>query len=192
MSRIVQLIDDIEDFFEQCNNMPFTNKVVVDKDDIYELMTELRLKVPDEIKKSNRIVEERDKIVGDAKKLAQEITKEAESKITELVNDHEIMEKANKEGQHILEMAKKEGEDILNKANEQANNMVDQAKKDAKDMRVSALAYVDDHLEQLEKITATALNEAKADYNKLINDLSKNLEVIKVNRAELNGSKKEK
>lgn len=52
MSRIEQLIDEIEEFVESCKPQPFSQtKIIVPKDELFELLTELRLKTPDEIKR---------------------------------------------------------------------------------------------------------------------------------------------
>ena len=48
MSRIEQLIDEIEEFVESCKPQPFSQtKIIVPKDELFELLTELRLKTPD-------------------------------------------------------------------------------------------------------------------------------------------------
>ncbi|TCT16960.1 hypothetical protein EDC18_101256 [Natranaerovirga pectinivora] len=166
MSRIIQLIDDIEDFFEQCNSLPFTNKVVVDKDDVYELMTELRLKVPDEIKKSARVIEEKEKIMNEAKQFAEEMEKQAETKISSLVNEHEIIQQAYEKAQVII----------------------DKAKEDAREMRLSAISYVDEILEKLEKAAEYTLNNAKTNYETLLNNLTDDINLVKENRKELNSN----
>lgn len=163
MSRIIQLIDDIEDFFEQCNTLPFSNKVIVDKEDIYELMTELRLKVPDEIKKASRLLDEKDRIISEAKQMAEELEKEAESKINELVNEHEIIQQAY----------------------DKAQTIIDKAKSDAREMRLGAIDYTDDILQRLEKITETTLNTTQNHYSSLIESLSSELAIIQNNREEL-------
>ena len=57
MSRIEQLIDEIEEFVESCKPQPFSQtKIIVPKDELFELLTELRLKTPDEIKRYQKII----------------------------------------------------------------------------------------------------------------------------------------
>ena len=66
-SKIEQLIDEIEEFIESCKPQPFSqSKVIVPKDELYELLTELRLKTPDEIKRYQKIIANREKIISDA------------------------------------------------------------------------------------------------------------------------------
>ena len=72
MSRIEQLIDEIEEFIESCKPQPFSqSKVIVPKDELYELLTELRLKTPEEIKRYQKIIANRDKIISDAQAQAE-------------------------------------------------------------------------------------------------------------------------
>ena len=74
MSRIEQLIDEIEEFIESCKPQPFSqSKVVVPKDELYELLTELRLKTPEEIKRYQKIIANRDKIISDAQAQAEKM-----------------------------------------------------------------------------------------------------------------------
>ena len=73
MSRIEQLIDEIEEFIEGCKPAPFSStKIVVPKDQLLELTTELRLKTPDEIKRYQKIIAQKDKIISDAKAQAEQ------------------------------------------------------------------------------------------------------------------------
>ena len=95
MSRIEQLIDEIEAFIESCKPQPFSqSKVIVPKDELYELLTELRLKTPDEIKRYQKIIANKDKIIDDAKTQAQKMIEETTNYANALVDEHEIMIKA--------------------------------------------------------------------------------------------------
>ena len=72
MSRIEQLIDEIEEFVESCKPQPFSQtKIIVPKDELFELLTELRLKTPDEIKRYQKIIANKDKIINDAQAQAE-------------------------------------------------------------------------------------------------------------------------
>ena len=79
MSRIEQLIDEIEEFVESCKPQPFSqSKIIVPKDEFFELLTELRLKTPDEIKRYQKIIANKDKIIGDAQAQAERMLKAEE------------------------------------------------------------------------------------------------------------------
>ena len=77
MSRIEQLIDEIEEFVESCKPQPFSQtKIIVPKDELFELLTELRLKTPDEIKRYQKIIANKDKIINDAQAQAERMLEE--------------------------------------------------------------------------------------------------------------------
>ena len=68
MSRIEQLIGEIEEYIDGCKYQPLSNsKIVVNRDELEELLVELRLRIPDEIKQYQKIISNRDAILADAK-----------------------------------------------------------------------------------------------------------------------------
>ena len=67
VSRIEELIEDIYDFVEECKMQPLSStKVIVPKDELYDLLDELRLRTPDEIKRYKKMLENKDAILQDA------------------------------------------------------------------------------------------------------------------------------
>ena len=95
MSRIEQLISDIEAYIDNCKYQPFSNnKIIVDKDQLEDMLSELRLKTPDEIKKYQKILNNKDAIISDAKEQAESILNAAQIQTEELINEHEIMQRA--------------------------------------------------------------------------------------------------
>ena len=71
-SKIEQLIDEIETYIDGCKYQPFSNtKIVVDKEEIDELLRELRMKTPDEIKRYQKIISNKEAILSDARAKAE-------------------------------------------------------------------------------------------------------------------------
>ena len=67
MSRIEQLIGEIEEYIDGCKYQPLSNsKIVVNRDELEELLVELRLRIPDEIKQYQKIISNRDVILNEA------------------------------------------------------------------------------------------------------------------------------
>ena len=92
MSKIEQLIDEIEEFIDGCKPVPFSSsKIAVPKDELYELLTELRLKTPDEIKRYQKIIAQKNKIIDDAKAQAEQMVQETTDYCNALVDEHEII-----------------------------------------------------------------------------------------------------
>ena len=67
MSRIEQLINEIEEYIDSCKFQPLsTSKIIVNKEELDELLVELRLRIPDEIKQYQKIISNQDAILSDA------------------------------------------------------------------------------------------------------------------------------
>ena len=134
MSRIEQLIGEIEEYIDSCKYQPLSNsKIVVNKDELEELLVELRLRIPDEIKQYQKIISNRDAIMGEARQQADSILAQANAQTNELVNEHEIMQKAYAQANEIIEQAQA-----------QAQQIVEQAVSDANGIRQSSVQYTDD------------------------------------------------
>ena len=94
-SRIEQIIQEIEEYVDSCKFQPLsTTKIVVNKEEIEEYLRELRLKTPDEIKRYQKIISNKDAILEDAQAKADSLIADAQAKAQELVTQHEIMQKA--------------------------------------------------------------------------------------------------
>ncbi len=175
MSRIEQLIDEIEAFIESCKPQPFSqSKVIVPKDELYELLTELRLKTPDEIKRYQKIIANKDKIIDDAKTQAQKMIEETTNYANALVDEHEIMIKAYEKA-----------ETVMKSANEQAEATINAANEDAENIRRSALEYTAELIDNLQTVIGRTVEVAQTNYDGLLGGLNYNLDVLKNNREAL-------
>ncbi len=168
MSDVLNLIDEMEGYFEECKTMPFSNKVIVDMEVMYEFMTDLRLKLPEEIKRSQRILEEKDRIVEEARQEAQVAESRAEARVAELVDDHVISRKAK----------------------EQADELIAKASYTANEIKAGAYEYVEEIVQQVELAMSDTLEQANHHYAKFENYLSQQIKVMAGNREELVANKK--
>ena len=81
MSKIEQIITEIEDYIASCKPIPLSNtKIAVNREELEELIGELRLKTPDEIKKYQKLISNREAILADARGQAEKMIKEAKVK----------------------------------------------------------------------------------------------------------------
>ena len=95
-SRIEQIIDGIEDYIADCKIQPLSGgtKIVVNKEEIEELIGDLRAKIPDEIKRYQKIISNKENILADARAKADQIIAQAQFQTTELISEHQIMQHA--------------------------------------------------------------------------------------------------
>ena len=99
-TKIEQLIDEIEDYIENCKYVPLSNNMIkVNKDEIEELLRDLRMKTPDEIKRYQKIISNKEAILNDARQKAEALINEAAIHTNELVSEHEIMQHAHAQAQ---------------------------------------------------------------------------------------------
>ena len=174
-SRIEQIIDDIDEFIESCKFQPLSStKIIVNKDEIDEYLRELRLKTPDEIKRYQKIISNKDAILEDAQSKADAIIADAQAKAQELVTQHEIMQKAYAQAN-----------DTINAANKQAQEILDSATQDANSIRLSAITYTDDMMANIGSVLNQTLEDAGGKYNGFIDALQVCLDVVNQNRQEL-------
>lgn len=181
VNRIESMINDIEEYIGNCKAAPFSsNKILVDKEQIEELLRELRIRTPEEIKKYQKLISNKDAIIADAQEQANSILNNAKIQTQELINEHEIMQRAYSEAEQIREEAYAQAQLILNQATEEANNM-----------RLGAVSYTDDMLANLQMIIEHSIESNRVKYEGLLNALDKDLKVVISNRNELAGINQE-
>lgn len=174
-SRIEQLIEDIYEFVESCRMQPLSStKVIVPKDELYDLLDELRLRTPDEIKRYQKIIANRDAIIADAENKAEQILANTRDKSKELLNEHEIMQQAYYEANEMIMQASQEAEKLRKEASEEADQI-----------RTGVLVYSNDILNELEKVVASVYEASVSRYDSFLNALGSNLDIIRHNKQEL-------
>ena len=116
-SRIEQLIDELEEYIESCKPKFMSNsEIIVNKDEIDELLRELRMRTPEEIKRYQKIISNKEAILNDARAKAQALIDEATVHTNELISEHEIMQQAYAQANGIVATAAKQAREILDKA----------------------------------------------------------------------------
>ena len=174
-SRIEQIIEEIEEYIDSCKFQTLSStKIIVNKDQIDELLRELRMKTPDEIKRYQKIIANRDAILEDARAKAESMIEEAQIHTNQLVSEHEIMQPAYAQAN-----------DIVMAATEQAQEILDNATNDANDIRIGAMQYTNDLMANAESIIGHTLDSYTSKYEGLVNSLQECYDIVRANRAEL-------
>ena len=177
MSRIEQLIDEIEEYIDSCKYQPLsTTKILVNKEELEELLVELRLRIPDEIKQYQKIISNQEAILSEARSQADTMVAEATAQMNELVNEHEIMQRAYANAN-----------EIVNQANIQAQSIVDKAVEDANNIRQGSIQYTDDMLRSLQTIINHTMEGAKGRFDAFLSSMQSSYDIVSSNRNELAG-----
>ncbi len=122
--EIFTLLETLEDIMERSKKIPFTEKGIVDKEEILEIIKEIRLKLPDELKQAKWVKEERGRILDEAQKEADGIVKEAENRIIAMIDEHEITRKAYEQKAEIIETANEMSREISKGTKDYADNVL--------------------------------------------------------------------
>ncbi len=174
-SRIEQLIDEIEEYIESCKPKFMSNtEIIVNKDEMDELLRELRMKTPDEIKRYQKIISNKEAILNDARAKAEALINEATIHTNELISEHEIMQQAYAQANEVITMATRQAQEIVDNATIEANTV-----------RTAAAQYMEDMLSYLENIIVSARQAAGTHYENLLGSRKHYEEIIQNDRKQL-------
>ena len=174
-SRIEQIIEEIEEYVDSCKYQPLSStKIVVNKEELEEMLRELRMKTPDEIKRYQKIISNKDAILADAQAKGDSLVADGQKRQQELVSQHEVMQQAYAQANETITNANKQAQDILDSATTDSNNI-----------RMSAISYTDDMLENMAQIMGNTLSDAGEKYKGFITSLQSCYDVVVKNKQDL-------
>ena len=93
---VLVLIDKLDDLVHNAKPVPLTDQVRVDKEEIYDILDQMRATIPEEIKQARWIVKERQEMLAEAKKEAERIIKDARERQERLVGEEEVTKQAER------------------------------------------------------------------------------------------------
>ena len=173
--RIEQIIEEIEEYIDGCSYSPLSKKnILVNKEELEELLRELRMKTPDEIKRYQKMLANKDAILADAQSKADAIVNHANLQLSEMISEQEIMKQAYAQANAVVEAATVQAQEILNSA-----------AADANEIRMGAMQYTDSMLANMQSIIQNTMESYNSRYASLINSLNGYYEMIAENRQEL-------
>lgn len=127
--EVIKLLEYLQEIFETSSKLPVTGKILVDKKEAINIVEQITNYLPDEFKKAQWIVEEKERILGEALEETSTMRKESIDMIKRQIENHDIVKDA-----------------VL-----RAEEIIASAQRDAKAMRLGARNYADEILTQLEK-----------------------------------------
>ncbi len=176
MSRIEQIISEMEEYLDGCKTQAFSNnkRIVVDKDVLDDMLVELRMRTPEEIKKYQKIISNKDEILTEAKRQADDTIVEANRQREEMISQSEIMKQAYSQAQQLMQ-----------ETEAKAQKMIDDAAVEADEIRQSAMTYTDSLLAGLQEFLAHSMDSMKTRFNSFYSQMNASYQVVASNRQEL-------
>ena len=210
MSRIEQLISEIEEYIDSCKSQALSkSKIIVSKEEMEELLVELRMRIPDEITKYQKIISQQQTILNDARSQSDAMLSEAKAQAdamiaqaTEQANSmvsqaseeaNSMVAQANEQttemiNEHeIMQRAYSHAEEVISQANIQAQAIVDAAVNDANNIRQGSIQYTDDMLRSLQTILNHTMDNAKGRFDAFMSSMQSSYDIVSANRNELSG-----
>ncbi|MGD9567190.1 MAG: ATPase [Sedimentibacter sp.] len=126
---VLNLLERIEDIIEEASKFPLSNKVMIDKEEMLEVINEIRLKLPDEINRASWVAKERQRILNEAQSEADELIEKVKEQQKFLIEDNEITRQAQK----------------------YATQLIQEAERKATEMKMGAYSYSDEILSKLQE-----------------------------------------
>ena len=105
---ILYLLDQLEELVSLGKRVPMSRRVMVEEADFLIIVDNLRVAVPNEIKQAQRVIKERERVIGEAQDEASHIIQKARDRAQSMVSDHVIVDEARKRAEEILRKAEEE------------------------------------------------------------------------------------
>jgi vacuolar-type H+-ATPase subunit H len=115
---ILHLVDRLEQLVNEGRRLPLSNKVMVDEQKIWDLIDQMRISIPEEVKKAKRTNQERDRIIAQAHEEAARMVDLKREEAAALVTEHELTKAADERAATIVERARRDAESLRADADE--------------------------------------------------------------------------
>ncbi len=145
-----KLLEELENVINNASEVPFTNKKMVDKDEVARLMDAINQSLPNELESARRIVADKERIMLDAEKKAEDTVARAKDYIARITEESELVKQAQ----------------------ERANEVISSANQSAEELRNSSITYATDVLKYVESNMETMLDTLKKNRQSLIDSNS--------------------
>lgn len=122
--EVLTLLETLEEMLNRSASIPLTKRTLIDKDELLSVVSDIKLKLPDELKQAKWVKEERQKILVDAQKEANQLIKEAENRIIAMIDEHEITKKAYEQKTEIIDSANAFSKDLINGTKKYADDIL--------------------------------------------------------------------
>jgi cell division septum initiation protein DivIVA len=115
---ILHLVDRLEELFNESRPIPFTHNVVVDEDRILEIIDQMRISIPEEVKKAQQVIAQRDRVLAQSQEEANRTINLAKQKADEFISRDAVSQAAQARAEQIIEQARADAEGVRRDADE--------------------------------------------------------------------------
>ena len=109
---ILQLIDRLEELFNESKSIPLTRNVMVDEDRMLDIIDQMRIAIPEEVKKAQQLLGQRDRVLAQAQEEANRTLELARQKADQLASKEMVAQEAQRRAELILSQARSDAEHV--------------------------------------------------------------------------------
>ncbi len=149
--ELLYLLDQLEEMVSVSKRVPFSHRVMVEEDEFAELVEQLRLAIPSEVRQAQRVIRDRERIIAEAQQEASHIIENARSRAEYLVSNEGILNEAKQRSEEILRAAeerRKRDKGEIDVYAMQQFNRIEQALREGLDVIDAAVQETVDQLQQ--------------------------------------------
>jgi hypothetical protein len=114
----------LERLLNDSTQVPLSAYLIVNEDDCLDIVDQMRTAIPLEVKRGERVQQERDRIIAQAEEEAGRIIELGKEEAAKLAEEHELVQAANQRSQTILERAQREAESLRREADQYAHGVL--------------------------------------------------------------------
>lgn len=174
--NIIELLEYLQDLVENSSKVPMSGKVMIDKKEIIEVVDQIINYLPDQFKKAEWVMNERERILDEAKKEYDSVRKETMAMMRQNVENHDIVKEAKVRAQEIIASAQRDAKAIRLGSRDYSDEILTQLDKEIEEQKIKLIKSLQDSFESVAK--------------EIDSNLSNACDVIKDNVKELRGMKK--
>ena len=146
MDDILYLIDRLENLIASSRKMPMVSQILVKETDIFSIIDQMRVSIPDEIKQARRVIQEKERILAQAQADASTLLARAREETERAMNREGLLRAAEARSKEMVQQAEEHSQAVVRRAEEQN----EQLKTDADNYVAETLRNLRDHLANIE------------------------------------------
>lgn len=141
------MLNRMEDQISDAKKMPFSEQVLVDREEMLFLIRMIRENLPEELRQARWLLQQNRQLIQEARKEAEQIMREAEQQMTRMIDEHEITQQAQAEANHIMEEATQRSQQIQQHAINYAKTLL----ADLEDQLTEMLVFIQRNKKEIDQ-----------------------------------------
>ncbi|HHX29153.1 MAG: ATPase [Bacillota bacterium] len=121
---VLALLDKLDAYLSECSRVPLMGKLLVDEEEVFAIIDDLRAQLPQELEQAKWLLKERERILQEARKESEEIVKDAQGQIATLASESVIAKEARVQAEELMARAKEVAKEINLGAREYADELM--------------------------------------------------------------------